>query len=197
MHGGQLLTAEQATGNDALDYLGFLSSAVEEITSTRSYTITLNRVAQTMVPKFSDWCAVDIANRNGQLERLATAHIDPKKIEKALELGRKYPRDPDAPSGTTHVLKTGEPDMYNNITDDMLVSSAVNREHLAMMRDLRFHSLMIVPIKAHGTALGTITLVWAESRKIYTIADLAFAEILAAVAGSAILGARLYNRLPW
>ncbi len=178
---------------EATEYLSFLSNAVQEISTSLHYTTTLQNVASTMVPRIADWCAVDIAQDDGTLKRLATAHIDPKKIKKALEIGKKYPRDPNAGSGSPHVLKTGVPEMSNGITDNLLVDAAINKEHLAMMRDLQFHSLMIVPIKSRRRTLGTMTFVWAESAKSYSLADLAFAEILASVAGSAIDNSRLYQ----
>jgi GAF domain-containing protein len=177
----------------AADYLSFLSSAAQEISSSLDYGTTLKNVAHAMIPKLSDWCAVDIAQPDGSLKRLAIAHIDSKMIKKALELAKKYPRDTKAKSGSPHVLRTGEPNMSNGITDDQLVASAVNDEHLAMMRAMNFHSLMIVPIKSRGKSLGTITFVWAESGNSYSLADLAFAQTLAAIAGSAIDNSQLYR----
>lgn len=180
------------TVTQQIDYLSFLSHAVQEISNSHDYAATLKSVAHAMVPHISDWCAVDIVDENGILQRLATAHVDPKMIKKALELGKKYPRPLNAGSGSPHVLKTGEPEMHNDITDDTLVATATDDEHLQMMRALKFHSLMIVPIKSRGKALGTLTFVWTESGKTYSLADLAFAEILASVAGSAIDNSQLY-----
>jgi GAF domain-containing protein len=177
----------------ATEYLSFLSKAAQAIGSSLDYRATLKSVADTMVPNFSDWCAVDIVQEDGILKRVAIAHVDTKQIKLALELSRKFPRDPKAPSGTPHVLNTGESEMQNGITDEMLVAAAINDEHLQMMRDLQFYSLMIVPIKSRRKVLGTITFVWAESKNLYTLADLAFAETLGAIAGSAIDNARLYR----
>jgi GAF domain-containing protein len=183
----------QLKPGQAADYVSFLSTAAQEIGSSLDYTTTIKNVAHAMVPSLSDWCAVDIVQENGRLKRLAIAHIDPKQVKLALKLSRKYPRDAKAPSGTSHVLRTGESEMRNGITDKMLAAAALDQEHLQLMRNLRFYSLMIVPIKARRKVLGTITLVWAESKNHYTVADLAFAETLAAIAGSAIDNARLYR----
>ncbi len=178
---------------DATEYLSFLSQAAERLSSSKDLVATIQSVATIMVPKISDWCAVDIASKDGKLERMATAHVNPHKVEKALELGRKYPRDPNADSGSSYVLRTGTPNMHNAITDDLLVAAAINDEHLAMMRDLQFYSLMIVPIKSRARTIGTISFVWAESAKTYSLADLAFAEILANMAGSAIDNSQLQH----
>lgn len=177
----------------AVQYLSFLCSAVQDITSSLDYAVTLKNVAQAMVPKISDWCAVDIVQENGKLKRLAIAHVDPKKIRLARELSRKFPRAEDAESGTPHVLRTGKSEMFNGITEDLLAASAINDDHLELMKAVDFYSLMIVPIKSRKKVLGTMTLVWAETRNFYSVADLAFAETLAAIAGSAIDNSRLYS----
>jgi GAF domain-containing protein len=184
--------AKRLSRSQQVDYMSFLNQAVQEINNSKDYTVTLNSVAHAMVPSISDWCAVDVADEHGTLQRLATAHIDPQKVKKALELGRKYPRNPSAESGTSYVFRTGEPNMRNGITDDMLVASAINDEHLAMMRSLDFQALMIVPIKSRGKVLGTLTFVWSKPGKSYSLADLAFAEILAAFAGNAIDNSQLH-----
>ena len=177
------------------DYLSFLSRAVQEITSSTDYETTLDRVARAMIPHLSDWCGIDIADDNGKLHRVTAAHKDPKMLALAVELGRKYPRASDASSGTPYVFKTGEPEMRNGIPDKLLVAAAINEEHLAMLRQLNFHSLLIVPLRSSGKVVGTLTLVWSETGKSYSLADLAFAEILAAVAGSAIDNSQLRKAL--
>jgi hypothetical protein len=100
------------------------------------YQQTLNQIANSMVPELSDWCSVDIAQQDGQIQRLAVAHKNPKKIKLALELKNKFPPDKNARSGTPQVLRAGEPETYNDITDDMLVVAAKCDEHLRLMRAL-------------------------------------------------------------
>jgi signal transduction histidine kinase len=52
---------------------------------------------------------------------------------------------------------------------------------------------MIVPLVARGRTLGALTLVWAESGRHYSPADLALAEGLGRRAGLAVDNARLYD----
>lgn len=78
------------------------------------------------------------------------------------------------------VLRTGEPETYNAITDDMLIAGAKSPEHLRLMRALQIHSLMMAPIK---------------SGHDYNLIDLTFAQTLAAMAANAIVNARLYSTI--
>lgn len=42
---------------------------------------------------------------------VSVAHVDPKKVERALELQRRYPQPPDAARGAANVLRTGQSEM--------------------------------------------------------------------------------------
>ena len=177
----------------ALSYLSFLIKAVKQIGTSLDYEETLKQIAQSMVPDLSDWCGVDILQEDGSIKRLAIAHVDPDKINLALQSNQLYPPKPATKGGSQEVLKTGVPVLLNGITDEMLVAAAEDERHLQIMRDLEFSSLMIVPIKSRNTVLGTITLVWSTLEYNYNLADLAFAETLASVAGAAIDNSRLYQ----
>ena len=71
--------------------LAFLADSSTLFTSL-DYETTLRQVAQMSVPVLSDWCAVDILT-SGSLQRLATAHIDPARVEFAEQFLARYPPD--------------------------------------------------------------------------------------------------------
>ena len=75
------------------------------------YESTLQKVANLAVPYFADWSAVDVADDDGSLRRLAVAHQDPEKIALVHDLMRDYPPDPQSPSGAFAVLRTGKPEI--------------------------------------------------------------------------------------
>ena len=177
------------------DYLGFLREAAEEINGSADYKATLKNVANTMVPNMSDWCALDIVDEEGIPRRLAVAHSDPEKIKLAQKLSDKYPTDPDAPSGTPKVIRTGEPEMANGISDDMLKAVAKDEEHLRLIRSVGFHSVLIYPIRFRGKTLGAVSLVWSEHKRNYSLSDIAFVEVLTVIAAGAIENARLASRI--
>lgn len=175
------------------DIQQFLAQAGEVLSSSLDYETTLTSVARLTVPAIADWCSVDIVEENGDIRRLAVAHIDPHKVALAGELQERYPVDPDAPRGVPNVLRTGRSEFYPEISDAMLVGAARDAEHLQMLREVGMRSAMIVPLLARGRALGAISLVSAESGRRYTPSDLAVAEDLARRAAIAIDNARLYT----
>ncbi len=172
--------------------LVFLADASTELASSLDYQATLQKVARLAVPTFADWCAIDVVE-DGRLHRLAVEHVDPTKVQLALELEERYPANPDAPNGAWNVMRTGRSELIPEVTDEMLVAAAVDEEHLRLARDLQLRSALTVPLVARGKVLGVITWVAAESGRLYGSDDLALAEDLAKRAAIAIDNAELHS----
>ncbi|MDB4983533.1 MAG: Sensory box histidine kinase/response regulator [Myxococcales bacterium] len=170
----------------------FLLRAVAELGSSLDFEATLGVLARLAVPVLADWCAVDIADE-GRPRRLATAHVDPSKVAAVAELERRYPSDPNAPTGVPEVLRTGKAQLVPEIPRELLTAAAVDEEHLRLIDALELRSYMCVPLVVRGKVLGAITFAMAESHRVYTEADLAFARDLADRASLAIENARLFG----
>src|SRR5207245_1456635 len=124
------------------------------------------------VPAIADWCAVDIVGERGALQRLAVAHLDPEKAEQARTLEERYPSDPNASGGVHDVIRTGKPVFMSRIPAALLEAAALNEEHRRVLTELNLTSYMCVPLLAHSKAFGAITLVSAESGRVYGEGDL-------------------------
>jgi PAS domain S-box-containing protein len=171
----------------------FLAQIGATLSSSLDYRATLASVARLAVPRLADWCAIDIVEEDGSLERLAVEHEDPQKVQLAHELQERYPPDPATPQGVLRVVRSGQSEFYPDITDEMIVAAARDAEHLRLMRELGFVSLIFVPLVARGRTLGVITLVSAESGRRYGEAELELVEELARHAALAVDNARLYR----
>ena len=172
--------------------LRYLAEASKILSSSLDYQHTLNSIALLAVPQVGDWCAVDILEE-GVIKQVAVAHKDPKKIKWAKKLRKVNPVDVDNPTGVAKVIRTGEPEIYPEINDAVLVKVAKSKEHLKLMRGIGFTSAIIVPIFSQEKPVGAITLVTTETLRNYTDADLLMAQELATRASVAIENARLYK----
>jgi PAS domain S-box-containing protein len=170
----------------------FLARAGVILGGSLDHEATLKAVAQLAVPDIADWCAVDIADAEGRLRRLGTAHVDPAKVEFARTLRERFPEDPDATGTPSHVFRTGQPAMISGITDAMLEQGARGPAHLEALRALQLHSYISVPLVANGRALGVMTFVTAESQRSYDREDLLVAQAVAERAAVAVDNARAY-----
>jgi serine phosphatase RsbU (regulator of sigma subunit) len=188
----QRLRAERDAEEQAAR-IRFLADATTELSASLDYQLTLANVARLAVPRFADWCAIDVV-ADDRLHRLAVEHVDPAKVELAAELERRYPADPASPAGSWAVLRSRTSLIVPEITDRMLVASAVDEEQLRLTRALGLSSALLVPLVARGKAFGVMTWVSAESDHRYSDTDARFAEDLAARAAIAIDNAQLHSQ---
>ncbi|GAC1650443.1 MAG: hypothetical protein NVS4B3_09210 [Gemmatimonadaceae bacterium] len=174
------------------DDLRVIAEASRVLASSLDYDNALSSAATIVVPSLADWCSVALREEDGAIRVVAVAHVDPHKVKWAEELNRRYPANPDEATGLPHVLRTGQSELYNDITDELLVAGAHDNDHLRILRELGLTSVLVVPMTARGRTLGAITLVTtAESGRRYTAADQTLAEELARRAAVAVDNARL------
>ena len=164
----------------------FLDQATAVLASSLDYELTLNRLAQLVVPELADWCVIDTRADHGGLRRIAVMHRDPARVHFAREIEAQYPTDMNAATGAPQVFRTGEAEMYTEISDALLEQGARDANHLRMLRELGLRSVMIVPIRARNRVDGVLTMVSAESGRSYGTADLDLARELGRRAGLAV-----------
>ncbi len=175
--------------------LRFLVEASEILASSLDYRATLRTVAELAVPEIADWCAVDLVRSGERLERVAVAHPDPRRVELARRFMELYPPLRDTPGGPWRVIDTGDPAFYPEVTDEMLAAGTVDERQLGMLRELGLRSVVIVPLVGRSEALGTLTLVQAESGRRISERDVSLAQELGRHAALAIENARLLTEL--
>jgi PAS domain S-box-containing protein len=170
-----------------------LSDASRVLASTLDYEKTLESVARLAVGELADWCGVDLVESDGRIRQVVVSHKDEAKIKWAKELNKRYPPDHSGPSGVGQVIRSGEPEMYPEITDEMLVATSRDADHLAIMRELQIKSALVVPMVARGRTLGALTLISTRQGRRYGEEDKALAMELATRAAIAIDNAQLYR----
>ncbi|MDQ3741277.1 MAG: GAF domain-containing protein, partial [Actinomycetota bacterium] len=169
----------------------FLDEAGQVLAASFEYEQALQRVCDLAVPWLADWVAVDLADRGAPV-RVAVAHADRTKLALADELMRDYPPDQDAPTGVPAVLRTGRPELYPEIPDELLKQAARDERHLELIRRIGMRAAMVVPMTAGDEVLGAMTFVSAESARTFDDDDFAFAQDLARRAATAVQNGRLY-----
>ena len=135
---------DRLTGRDAVSSIGQQQAAAQLTLLARVGAIlgsglarqeTLERVAELLVPAFAGWCAIDLEGEDGELERRVA-------LPKAFP-----PLPPDAPHGPAIVMRTGEPELVREITEDALfAASRGDWGRLAEMRALQLKSALCVPL---------------------------------------------------
>ncbi len=171
----------------------FMAGASRVLASSLDYSETLQRVARLTVPQLASWCAIDLLNEQGEIERVAVHHPDPAMMELAERLNRDYRLSPDEPAGVPEVIRTGEARVYTDIPPDALAVYARDNKHLELLSAIGATAVILVPMIGAAGTIGAITLVSSGEDRKLSPDDLPLAERLARRAGTAVENARLYT----
>ena len=171
----------------------FIVAAGDALSRSLDYRETLAEVARLAVGGIADWCAIHVVEADGTISEIAVAHEDPAQVAFAQELQERYPPNPNHPTGAFAIVRTGEPELVSEITDDMLVQGARDELHLDLLRQLELRSYMGVPLRGRERVFGAITFVSCDPARLFGSDDLQLAEELASRAVTAIENASLYR----
>ncbi|MFN3648582.1 MAG: PAS domain-containing protein [Armatimonadota bacterium] len=174
--------------------LQFLAEASAVLAASLDLDETLRHVARLAVPHLADWCTIHLQEEGVEIRLAAVAHADPEKVRMAEQLTARYPVDTSQPRGIGQVLRTGEPELFPEVPDELLVQRARDPEHLELLRGVGFRACIMAPLRLRDRTLGVLTFISAESGHAYDEGDLRVAEALAARAASAIENARLFRQ---
>jgi PAS domain S-box-containing protein len=171
--------------------LRFVAQASTILASSLDYDRTLTSVVKLAVPTFADWAVCDMLSVDGRLERLAVAHADEAKSERASVA--YHPPSLNAQHGVANVIRTGKTEWIEKLTDAVLEATIENPETLAFVKSLGLRSSVCVPLVVKGSVVGAFTLASAEMGRGYTADDVELAEELARRASLAIENAIHYK----
>jgi PAS domain S-box-containing protein len=176
------------------DKLAFLlaSSKILEVEGDQYAHIVENM--RLMVPSLADWGTINVVSGHG-LSRIAIMHRDPAKVPLVERLATL---SADVPNGAIQtVLASGEPQFVPVVTDEVLRSyhAADSDERIALARQLKVSSSMILPIFSRGDVVGVLSLAYAESGRHYTEEDLAFMKEFCNHLGILTDNVRLYEEV--
>jgi PAS domain S-box-containing protein len=191
------ITGERITERERaalVSRLEFLADVTSVLGSSLDYEETLASVAAAAVPRFADWCFVDIVDAGGRVDRVAVQHSDPERVALCIEMERRYPTPPETPIGPPHTIRTGVTQSYD-IDPALLAAHAQSDEHRVMLTALHFHAGLVVPLVARGRTVGALAFALSESERKFAPEDIRLAEDLGRRAGLALDNARLYGEL--
>jgi PAS domain S-box-containing protein len=165
------------------------------LASSLELTTTMSQVAQLTVPRLADLCVIDLRNEDGSITEVAVAASDPA-IGPALEsLRARHPLDPGGEHPVARVIRSGEPELWAQMSDELMRSFAEGSEHARFMIANRYHSAVVAPLRARGRTLGALSLLRLGDSEPYASADLDLGYELARRAALAIDNARLFSEV--
>jgi signal transduction histidine kinase/CheY-like chemotaxis protein len=171
----------------------FLSQASGVLTNAMDDSEILRKLGRLVVPVLADWCTITITKFDGTITQLITAQQSPEKELIAKELQEKYSAKSGDQRHENEAIQSGQSRLFHVVPESLLIDTALNPEHLNLLKSAQMKSAMIVPLKIRGRTIGAITLISSNPHRLYNETDLKFTEELAWHAAAAIDNARLYE----
>jgi PAS domain S-box-containing protein len=186
-------SARERTARDQMRF-ALLADLADVADGRLTLDETAGRVCALIVGGFADLCIVDAVHQDG-LRRLAVRFAGPGMAEQEEGLRARDPTLPGKP-GSGETVQTGSPELLQDVTDDVLRAAAHDKADLALLRSVRYRSMIIVPLSARGRTLGALSLAVTErSGRRYAPVDLRYVEVLAGRVALALDNAGLFIEL--
>ncbi|MGW0774997.1 sodium/proline symporter PutP, partial [Streptomyces sp. NPDC002835] len=190
----------------AQERLALLNDASAHIGSTLDVTRTAQELADNAVPSLADFVAVDLLDsvmRGDEpapgpvdigpvIRRAAQKSVREGSPEARLAVGERVQRAPSSP--VARCLLEGR-----TLVEPILDASAsawvtMDPSLGAVIREFKFHSIMVVPVRARGITLGAATFVRSRRLGPFEEDDVRLAEELVSRAAVCVDNARRYTR---
>jgi predicted ATPase/signal transduction histidine kinase len=188
------LKREVAERRRAEHTVRFLANAGAELAESLDSTQIFDRLTRLVVPELADWCTIDVLDDARQIHRVGARHVDPNKESLIREFRDTQAPDWSSPQPPSVVFRSGVPLLLDDVTDEVLRTSARDAEHLRIVRALGVRSAVSVPMIARGRTVGVITYCRSDPTRRYGPADVPVAQEMARRAALAIDNARLVQK---
>lgn len=189
----------------------FLSKASSSLAAGSFETeATVKMVARLAVEHLADWCLIDLLETEDFVRRTAAGQ-GVEEESRLLPMQGCFLRGDMRDRGPLHVLSTGEIEVHQEVTDELLASLALEKEQMALIEEMGCRSVMTVPILGSGRdlasqqdencprvaddkhPLGVITFILSKAGRRYDSHQQTLAVDLAQRAALALENARLYE----
>jgi two-component system cell cycle sensor histidine kinase/response regulator CckA len=147
---------------------------------------TLEDVSRLLVPEFADWCGVHLVE-DGGVRRAAVVHADREVEARLRKHFSQVPFVVDAPFGPAKVIRTGEPDLLQPGSTQILAGQLAPDLLLAA----GIGSRISVPLRARQQTVGALTL-HRRAAGAYGRDDIEWVQDLARQIALALENLRLY-----
>jgi signal transduction histidine kinase len=172
----------------------FLADASRILAMSLSDQMLLADLARFCVPRIADYCSLHIADEDGSLRRVETAHHDPGKNDAVRRLVGQYQYRIDGPGEVPGVIRSQQA-LIIPVLDLAAIKAASGSEQTAALLDeVRPRSFMCVPLIARGRPLGAISFTMSDSGRAFWPRDLDLAMELARRTAMAVDNAQIYRR---
>lgn len=173
--------------------LAFVARVQAGLTETLDLDRCADVLVKAFVPRFADWCSIQLVNDSGDLEAVRTHHVDRSAGEVS-----NHPVAPRIASARnslgTRIVTSGEGILVQQDDDALRLAVATDDAHFQRLRSINKLHYLGLPLRARGKVIGVIALATAESGRSLGDEARHLLQKTTGIAGLALENACLYRR---
>ncbi|WP_027005390.1 SpoIIE family protein phosphatase [Conexibacter woesei] len=155
----------------------------------------LSRIAELAVPDHAELAIIDLLELDGSLRGAVVTAADPELARALQEVRERFPLDRASSHPTAMAIRTGEPQLRSEMSEEALREYTTSDEHFELTRRSAYRSALVLPLVARGRTLGALSFLRMTSLEPFGPGDVALAHDLARRAALGLDNARLHTEL--
>ena len=159
--------------------------------SSIDFDQTLRNLALILVETYAHICVIDVAEGDG-VRRVVALHRDPSKRD-LMDRAMRLPPEPGTDHVVFRVLRSGNPEVVTNASEDDIRALDHSEERTRMFREIGTASYMTVPLKVRDETIGVVSVTSTDPARRYGPKELELVEELTSRASLAVENARLHQ----
>ena len=170
----------------------FLADVSEKLISNLDLGKNMENVASALIPFFCDGVFVDMLEGD-RINRIITKHRNPETERLMNEIKKFFNPTVESPQPTGRVIRSGEPELLENVDFKIIAKHTVNTEHAELIQKIGIRSHIATPLKFQNEVIGALNFLITTERRHFDEQDMAVSVELARRAAIAFSNARLYK----
>ncbi len=175
----------------ALTRLALLGEVTRAVVTTLDADEALGRLTRLVVPALGDWCTAGLVDEAGRVRLVLSKHRDPARTDALTAFATAQAHELDAATPTRVTLRTGEAEVLEGTETGRLLAPCADPDLLATLQP---SSVLVVPLRARGGALGYLTLARGAGQPAYGEVELHDALDIGRRTGLALDNAELFRQ---
>ncbi len=172
----------------------FLAGASRDFDSSLDPAETARNIVHSAIPDLAEVCVIDFVRRDGSLGDSVAAAGQPRVAAALEQIRQRSPLDPASDHPAALVLREDRAMIWHDLKAPEVVDQVVQSpEHRKLMEEAGYNSAAVVPLRARGSNLGTLSFLHARANLRYDATDLEFLAELGGRAALALDNARLFR----
>src|SRR5262249_10255275 len=149
----------------------FLAEASRLLASSLDVESTFTRLASLIVPAMSDWCIIDVLERDLSVRRVAVAHADPARAGTAERM-RPLPEEEHYVVRIPEFVRRGESLLASHVPPEALRAWSRSQRQREVLAEVGPVSAILVPLVVADRVLGSVMLLSSDPNRRFGPRDL-------------------------